>query len=139
MPSLVSPADSAIIDIITPTLDWSDISDLSGVRYELVVDDSPDFSSPVLSKVGLTASAYQLTIWEALDDRTYYWRVRAMDGAGNVGAWSGARSLVIRVAIPTVSIGDIPAGRTCWRDGPNAAGDSELLRASPEEIQNLCV
>jgi PGF-pre-PGF domain-containing protein len=113
---LVSPANIAMTDEIAPIFDWADITDLSGVTYELVVDDSSDFSSPVLSKVGLTTSAYQLSVWEALAEGTYHWRVRAVDGAGNVGEWAGARLLVVRVAIPTVTIGPIPAGGTATAD-----------------------
>jgi hypothetical protein len=46
----------------------------------------------VLEKKGLTASEYVLTGAEqlkAMDWETpYYWRVKAIDGAGNEGAWT---------------------------------------------------
>jgi len=113
---LVSPADTAMTDETAPTFNWADITDLSGVAYELVVDDSSDFSSPVLSKVGLTTSVYQLSVSEALAEGTYHWRVRAIDGAGNVGGWTDAWLLVVRVEIPTVTIGPIPASGTVTAD-----------------------
>lgn len=113
---LVSPADIAMIDEVAPIFNWADITDLSGVTYELIVDDNSDFSSPVLSKVGLTTTVYQLSVWEALAEDTYHWRVRAVDGAGNVGEWADARLLVVRVAIPTVTIEPVPAGGTAAAD-----------------------
>ena len=93
-PYRISPADGALVTS-TPTFDWSDVSDLSGVTYELQIDDNTDYSSPVLSKTSLTASGYTLTAGEALPAGTYYWRVRAVDGAGNASAWRSGWSFVV--------------------------------------------
>jgi hypothetical protein len=81
----------------TPTLDWGDVSDVSGVTYQLQIDDSLDFAplSLVLSKPALTASGYTLTAGEALPAGAYYWRVRAVDGAGNESAWSMVPSFTV--------------------------------------------
>lgn len=38
---------------------------------------------------GLTESTYTVPGGEALPEGIYYWHVRAVDGAGNVGYWSG--------------------------------------------------
>ncbi|MFQ6130044.1 MAG: PGF-pre-PGF domain-containing protein, partial [Candidatus Hadarchaeaceae archaeon] len=113
---LVSPADITMTDENVLILDWADITDPSSITYELIVDDNSDFSSPVLSEVGLTTSVYQLSVWEALAEGTYHWRVRAVDGAKNVGEWADARLLVVRVKIPTVTIGPIPTGGTATAD-----------------------
>jgi len=116
-PQLVSPTNGVRIDTATPTFDWADVSDFAGVTYEFVVDDDSDFSSPVLSKVGLTTSTYQLTIQENLADKKYYWRVRAVDKAGNIGVWADAWSVVIRgTPPPAVSIGAILVGENAVAD-----------------------
>jgi len=120
-PRLVSPVDDATIATLIPTFNWDDVSDLSGVSYyELVIDNDSDFSSPVLSKVGLMTSEYSLIPVENLAEDEYYWRVRAVDGATNVGAWSDAWFLVIRLApIPTVEVVFIPGGENRVADFEN--------------------
>ena len=87
-PNLLSPTNEARTSDTTPTFDWSDVTDASGVSYSLQVDDNADFSSPIISKEGLTESTYTLTKDEALSKGTYYWRVKAVDGAGNTAGWT---------------------------------------------------
>ena len=74
-------------------LDWGGVTDDSGVTYTLQIATDDDFTTPVLlEKAGLTQSEYTLTEEEKLEsvgeDAPYYWRVRAVDGASNEGAWS---------------------------------------------------
>jgi len=88
VPSLLSPANEVNTSDTTPIFDWSDVTDPSGVTYSLQVDDNADFSSPIVSKEGLTESTYTLTKDEALSKGTYYWRVKAVDGAGNAAGWT---------------------------------------------------
>jgi hypothetical protein len=95
LPSLVSPAYGAHVITSTPTLDWSDVTDASGVTYQLQVDNNADFSSLVVSKTSLTASGYTLTAGETLLAGTYYWRVRVVDGAGNASAWTSIWSFIV--------------------------------------------
>jgi hypothetical protein len=91
---LLSPANEVKTSDTTPIFDWSDVTDPSGVTYSLQVDDNADFSSPIVSKEGLTASTYTLTKDEALPKGTYYWRVEAVDGAGNTAGWTAPFSFV---------------------------------------------
>jgi hypothetical protein len=93
-PSLQSPANGAKTSDATPTLDWSDVSDLNGVSYSLEIDDNAHFSSLIISKEGLTESTYTLAEDEALSKGTYYWRVKAIDGAGNTAGWTNPFSFV---------------------------------------------
>ncbi len=103
-PSLVSPTDETRTEDNTPTFDWSDVTDPGGVTYTLEIIDT-------LTKTGLTASTYTLTSDEALAAGTYSWRVRAIDGAGNVGEWSSTWSLIVTIpvlpGIPTSSVDPI--------------------------------
>jgi hypothetical protein len=94
-PKLISPASRSRLGImgeVTPTFEWSDVSDDSGVRYSLQVAASDDFaaSSVLVSVADLTEGSYTLT--EALPYGTYYWIVQAVDGAENESGWTAARS-----------------------------------------------
>jgi hypothetical protein len=74
------------------TFDWGDVSDPSGVSYNLQVDDDADFSRPIISKEEVAQSTYTLAEGEALSKGTYYWRVKAVDGAGNTAGWTDSFS-----------------------------------------------
>ena len=94
-PSLISPPNGTNITDNTPTLNWSDVSDPSGVTYDLSIAKDAGFASIALQKTGLTASTYELTPAETLVIDSYYWRARAVDGAGNVGSWSESWSFTV--------------------------------------------
>ncbi|MDI6884567.1 MAG: PGF-pre-PGF domain-containing protein, partial [Hadesarchaea archaeon] len=84
-PSLLSPANGAQLTRL-PTLRWTKVTDPSGVTYHLQVDNSSDFTSPLaVDKSNLTDNSY---FPSTLGVGIYYWRVRAVDGSGNVGDWS---------------------------------------------------
>ena len=101
-----SPANDTRIGILgkqTPTLTWSIVDDPSGVNYALQISATPDFSQVLISKTGLVAQgsalivsasgpemSYTLTETEALPFGTYYWRVKAVDGALNDSGWSAS-------------------------------------------------
>ncbi len=65
---------------------WSQVSDTSGTTYVLEVDKSLRFFplEPGMRKTDLTEPNAIIT----LQPGTYYWRVKAIDGAGNESAWS---------------------------------------------------
>lgn len=127
-PLLQSPENGLATDK-TPLLDWSDVSDLSGVTYTLEIDDNSDFSSPELVKTDLTASQYELILAEALSFGTYYWRARAVDGAGNLGDWSSAWQFAV---VPKVLIDS----RTYWVEG-EGAGRTSMLKDNLEAFGYL--
>jgi PGF-pre-PGF domain-containing protein len=116
IPAIVFPPDGHLTTDATPSFDWSDISDPSGVTYELVIDNDADFDSPILEKRGIEKSSYTLSADEALPKDTYFWRVRAVDGAGNAGEFSEALWFALRVEIPTVLIGPAAAGENIVAD-----------------------
>jgi len=94
-PQLISPARGSRLgfwDRVTPILEWSEVSDQSGVRYSLQLASSADFSteSVIASAADLADTSY--TPAEALPMGTYYWRVKAVDGAENESGWSTAFS-----------------------------------------------
>ena len=73
--------------------DWESVYDPSEpVSYTLQVARTADFQQPILEKKGLSVSQYTLSEEEALRPSRrstyYYWRVKAIDSASNVGEWS---------------------------------------------------
>ena len=81
----------------TVTFDWSDVDDPSGVSYLLEISHSTDFSGTLIRKEELTHSEYSLTEEEALSKGEYYWRVKAIDGAGNESDWTNGQFLRVGV------------------------------------------
>jgi hypothetical protein len=63
------------------------------VTYLLEVSDSRDFSRILVTEEGLTDSTY--TFAAPSDVGIYYWRVKAVDGAGNESDWSAAGSFAV--------------------------------------------
>jgi hypothetical protein len=73
---------------------WEDVNDPSGASYTLQVATDANFTSIVLEKEGLLQPEYAVSEGEKLASTKatapYYWRVRAVDGASNVGDWSSS-------------------------------------------------
>ena len=91
LPQIVSPKDGnrvGLFDRVAPTFEWAGVSDPSGVNYSLQVSSQSDFVTTVLSKEDLVESKYTLTDSEALLRGKYYWRIKAVDGAGNDSGWT---------------------------------------------------
>ncbi len=87
------------------SFDWEDADDESvPVTYDLQIATDGGFSAGavVLEKRNLNSSRYTLTEAEASGlagrEASYYWRVRAIDGASNQGEWTAARQF--RLAVP---------------------------------------
>ena len=91
-PTLLSPVKDDLVTTNLPSFDWGDVPDAA--RYDLQVDNSSAFGSPEVVAAP-TGSAY--TVTTPLADGRYYWRVRAVDLAGNVGSWSSAWTVWIDV------------------------------------------
>ena len=104
------------------------MDDPSGVTYALQISATADFSQVLVSKTGLQAQgsalivssagpemSYTLTDSEALPFGTYYWRVKAVDGALNDSGWSGSSTfkagllptwaLIVVIVLAVVLIG----------------------------------
>jgi hypothetical protein len=64
---------------------WTDVADPSGVAYTLEIGDNLSFFplGPGMRKTGLTTTSTVVN----LKPGVYYWRVKAVDGAGNESQW----------------------------------------------------
>jgi hypothetical protein len=79
------------------TFDWEDVTDASApVTYNLQISDEKGFSaqSIIVEKKVLESSKYVFTASEGLklaaQETPYYWRVKAVDAAGNESEWTGS-------------------------------------------------
>ena len=103
-PTLLSPSSSTKASK-TPTLDWQNVTDPSGVTYTLQISYDNKFDILVLEKQALKTSQYQLTKSESLKsvskDAPYYWRVKAVDGADNQSAWSAPFTFYVGTVLST--------------------------------------
>jgi hypothetical protein len=88
MPVLLVPSNGGAAGS-TPTFDWTDVVDFSGVTYTLLVDNDCGFGSPEITLVGLAISDFSAAT--ALPPGEYCWRVTAVDGAGNMSVSEASR------------------------------------------------
>jgi hypothetical protein len=100
-PSPVSPADNTLTSAFT-ALNWESVTDPSvPVTYTIQISADEAFTGVILEKAALPGTQYILTSNEALTAEppvsVYYWRVMAVDGAGNRGAWSDVWSFFVGV------------------------------------------
>jgi hypothetical protein len=92
--------------------DWKDVSDPSGVLYSLQVATDEKFEHIGLDKEDIAGSEYKLTHDENLKSVTkqtpYFWRVKAIDRAGNEGDWSEVNAFHLGFVLT------LPNGETAW-------------------------
>jgi hypothetical protein len=76
---------------------WSSVVDPSGVTYTLQISQDMVFNTLILERTGLTNNTYNMAEAGKLksSNSPYYWRVRAIDLAGNMGDWATAGSVKI--------------------------------------------
>lgn len=88
-PSLRSPTQASS----TPKRPWLTWAVVSGtVKYQVEVDNNADFSSPEFS-----ANTTRVTLQSRfLRPGNYFWRVRAVDSAGNWSIWSPVNTFRVR-------------------------------------------
>jgi hypothetical protein len=74
---------------------WSVVTDPSGVVYSLELSQKPDFSGSVVRKENLDKPIYSMSSQERPGAGEYYWRVRAVDLAGNASGWSQSQLMMV--------------------------------------------
>ncbi|MBK9452899.1 MAG: T9SS type A sorting domain-containing protein [Bacteroidetes bacterium] len=84
--------------IASVTLDWSDVAGATGYEWQYTTD--PAFLTGIVSG-NVTAST--VNIGPLSNGTTYYWRVRATNGAGN-SVYTTAWSFTTIVAIPAIPV-----------------------------------
>jgi hypothetical protein len=100
-PQLRWPADGATFTV--PTLnvpfDWTDVADESGIAaYHVQLSPNPTFTNDLDAELRGWFEPWlpnsQLVWGVGVNNiSTWYWRVQALDNAGNLGPWSEVRTL----------------------------------------------
>jgi hypothetical protein len=108
LPANLLPENKSNADALTKFA-WSPSTDPSGVpSYELQVSTDAGFAVIILEKKGLTILGYQTTEAEKFktvgSDTPYFWRVKAIDGAGNESEWTTPQSFSVGFIFPTWGI-----------------------------------
>ncbi len=128
-PDLAGPPSGAIITNLNELLLWYPSEDQDAgdgvMRYELQIDNNPEFTAPVLEATNISAPAYWI-IGVTLDSlagssnliwgTTCYWRVRALDSHGMASDWSAGPGTFQYGA---ASVMPEPARITALRPGAN--------------------
>jgi hypothetical protein len=105
--ALISPVDSAYLHDSTVSFTWHEASDnLSGVNHYLV-----QYALDSIFTQGLVeTTSVDTTITVTLSDTVYYWRVKAVDVAGNEGVFSSVWQFKVDTGIPAAPILVAPVG-----------------------------
>jgi hypothetical protein len=104
VPQVSSPRDGTTVGFMGNTkvaFKWGDVSDPSGVTYDIAISDQSSFTKTLTTHTKLTEPKYTLSEAESLPNGEYYWRVRAVDGAGNASDWSP--TALVKVGFMTTS------------------------------------
>ncbi|RMH57564.1 MAG: hypothetical protein D6679_06395, partial [Candidatus Hydrogenedentota bacterium] len=118
---LQSPADGTETSAASITFSWSASNDtdcgISG--YRIQVDTGTSFSAPIIDQT----TAFTFATLTGFFQDTWYWRVTALDNAGNLSAWVGPDSFIMLTtppAVPTLIAPDSYVGSTTvafdWTD-----------------------
>ncbi len=87
---LLAPLNNTI-RVSYPFFDWAQIP--GAERYQIQIDESTSFNSPIADEKIYNATAWAQPRWEnVLMEGDYFWRVRGIDAQGNLTPWSDLRS-----------------------------------------------
>jgi MYXO-CTERM domain-containing protein len=100
-PTVVSPLDTARVNSLRPTLTVGNTTDPDedALTYTFQVYSDVGLTNLVASRVGQAAGANGQTGWQLNvdlgEDRTYYWRARAVDPSNSAGAFTATVSFFV--------------------------------------------
>ncbi len=102
-PILVSPIDGAFVNGASVTNEWSDVStDVAYFIYESYKDQG---LTDLRWTENFTSTSKTAT---SVADASFWWRVKAVDFAGNESGWSSAWKVTVDNIVPVTSfVGDI--------------------------------
>lgn len=125
-PTLLSPAQDA-----TPAqpvaLDWTDVT--AAASYRIQIDDSNDFSNPLVVDRIVTPSQFTAPTLNA--GRRHWWRVRGINSAGTPGPWSSVRRFTPSAFAQPASLAGIALNPASVTGGTTSQGTASLTSAAP--------
>ena len=137
-PQLTSPIDGAIFhNGLVGRLDWNGVADPSGVHaYEFQVSSRSDFAKDFIlyrGAVPATSVIIPPSVGSSggLSLITFFWRVRTADNAGNLSAWSAARTFTVSPSSGQPTISGIQVDSSSVVGGAQATGMLQLYDPAP--------
>jgi RHS repeat-associated protein len=131
VPTLLSPANGALVSTFTPTLDWNDSAPYAATEYEVQLSTVSDFSSVLGRGQGGVTPFSQYTVTTPLaPNTTYYWRVRGRSSSGGTfqfSDWSAVRNF--HTGATGFGGGGTILARFVQPKGPRLVADSALPQA----------
>jgi hypothetical protein len=125
-PTLLSPAQDA-----TPAqpvaFDWTDVA--APTSYRIQIDDSNNFSAPLVVDRVVTASQFTASTLNA--GQRHWWRVRGINSAGTAGTWSSVRRLTPGAFTQSPSFAGIALDPASVVGGNTSEGTVSLTSAAP--------
>jgi hypothetical protein len=88
VPQLVGPNDGDTVAFL-PVFSWDPVAGAD--KYTFVLSADLAFNSPIYQVTGTKNS--RATPDKTVPNGTYYWRVQAVDAAGNTSGWSETRQI----------------------------------------------
>jgi len=88
-PTLKSPAFGSTVSTLTPRLEWNPSS--GAVSYGLQISTSSTFTTLLINESGITDLFYDVPAGVLQWNRTYYWRVNAVNSYNSTSRWSSYR------------------------------------------------
>jgi hypothetical protein len=88
-PSTTTPRVTDLMsatEMFDPQFSWDPVS--GATKYEVEVNSSQDFAAGSKVCCDQQTNSTSLAPTVVFKDNTYYWRVRALDAAGNAGVWN---------------------------------------------------
>lgn len=145
--TIQSPAPGESFRVLNPEFSWVNTEDPETDRifYAVAVYDDQELSNIVWQAVdipqeGRVGDITSITSDDLEDNKTYWWRVRAVDDKGAQGEWSDAAAFTVAVGVepPTRPILAGPGNDTPfeigeqidlkWRNSTDAEGDAITYR-----------
>ncbi len=135
-PQLISPADGQTGVSNSPTFYWHSV--LYAQNYQLQVSKNADLSAAVFDQNTITDTSFTVSSLDA--NTTYYWRVKALNAAGN-SAWSEVWSFsTLSTGLDEPARADTPTEYRLDQNYPNPFNSSTVITFSlpePTHVQLL--
>ena len=121
--TLTFPVASTIVTTLTPTLQWSEVTDadLDAIEYEVEVYEDAGLSTLAWSDAalaGLGNGTVEATTGTLVENAWYWWRARSVDEHGLDGGWTAAEQFLVS------TVDDAPGAVTIvWPADGGQVGD----------------
>jgi len=98
--TLSFPLASAIVSTLTPTLQWTEVTDADGddLTYDVEVYEDAGLSTLTWSDTGISGlgnGSVEATTGALVENGWYWWRARSVDEHGLDGGWAAAEQFLV--------------------------------------------